>query len=123
MIKPPTIASASKSPTFRRTPQTGCISRDGFSAHLPLLPTSDPAATTETSELIDIGLIISLQEPVEDPGNKQQEASRQHGGCLLDRLDRLRSDLLLGRVSHEQLIALTQQLRDRPPIDRELSVQ
>jgi hypothetical protein len=83
-----------------------------FAEHLKgAVASSETAASTGAGGVNAVDSILSVQE-VEDP--TQQRARRQgiqYGGDLLDQLEELRSDLLLGAVEKDKLGSLAQKMR------------
>lgn len=76
--------------------------------------TQRAGAAAPTAATHDIGSILALQA-VEDPLVKKKKLVRR-GVQLLDTLEEIKADLLLGRVSEgriNQLMALISQARDR----------
>lgn len=77
-------------------------------------------AMTQAAPAQDIGSLLALQA-VEDPTLKKKKLVRR-GKQLLDTLDEIKTDLLVGRVSEgrlNQLMALISQARERsdPALD------
>ena len=71
-------------------------------------------AATQAAPAQDIGSLLALQA-VEDPLLKKKKLVRR-GGQLLDTLEEIKADLLIGRVSEgrlNQLMALISQARER----------
>jgi hypothetical protein len=83
-------------------------------------PTSHASATTPTAPSAGIDALLALQS-VEDPLFAKKKAIRR-GNQLLDTLDTIKADLLMGQVSEgrlNQLMALLGQARQRnlPELD------
>jgi hypothetical protein len=96
-----------------RRPERGGGGRGGgFATHL-----DEPAAAAAPSGIsgagavAGVGAILSLQE-VDDPGAGRRQAVAR-GETLLDRLDELRHGLLLGTLTHGQLLDLARIVRLR----------
>jgi hypothetical protein len=71
-------------------------------------------STSQAAQMQDIGSLLALQS-VEDPLLKKKKLVRR-GTQLLDTLEEIKTDLLVGRVSEgrlNQLMALISQARDR----------
>jgi hypothetical protein len=82
--------------------------------------TQRAGAMTQAAPAQDIGSLLALQA-VEDPTLKKRKLVRR-GNQLLDTLDEIKTDLLVGRVSEgrlNQLMALISQARERsdPALD------
>jgi hypothetical protein len=74
----------------------------------------DPSATApagETTPTSAVGSILSAQEASGDEGRRRRTLARERGEDLLDRLERLRREILVGAVSREQLQELARRLR------------
>lgn len=115
MMKPPAIDPGSRIQSAQRNRPASRPGGSGFSAHLQTESTADPAPVADTPELIGLDALLALQEVSADPVGERRQALQRHGEAILDQLDRLRTDLLVGGVSQSQLVALTQRLRARPP--------
>ena len=114
-MKSPVIGPGSRVQDARRGRSADRNAGGGFAVHLRADAPAEPAAVTTPQELVGLSAILALQEAVGDAAEDRRRALHRHGASILDRLDQLRADLLLGRVSPAQLIALAQQLRARPP--------
>jgi len=93
--------------------KTGSAGDSGFAEHLEA-----KEGAAEAPVLGGVGALegaLLLQEAGDGPDARQE--ARQHGSRLLEHLDRLRMDLLLGEISAGQLARLQQVLeRERPEI-------
>lgn len=113
-MKPPVIGPGSRVQDVRRNRASDRASGCRFAAHLQTDAATDPPAVTASAELVGLDAILALQGSGDDAAQDRRNALRQHGESILDQLDGLRSDLLLGRISRTNLIALAQHLRTRP---------
>lgn len=115
-MKPPVIGPGSRVQDVRRNRSASRTSGGSFALHLQTDSKDEPAAVTAPTELMGLDAILALQEAGGDDTKGRQQAAQQHGESILDRLEQLRANLLLGRVSPGQLAALTEQLRARPSL-------
>lgn len=104
----------------RRTPVSGRSEVGRTGAERPLFQIDDgPAAShTNATHAVDapteLDAILALQA-VEDPLFKKRKAVRR-GQSMLDNLDALKADLVLGKVSEarlDRMLALARQARER----------
>lgn len=64
-----------------------------------------PSGVTGTGPIQSMESLLALQGP-DDPGDRRGRA-RARGEALLDRLEMLRADILLGRISRQRLDELS----------------
>lgn len=109
----------------RRTPVGGKSGARGNAAGRPLFelgdsqPSSRAVAPQAASAATEIDAILALQA-VEDPVLKKRKAVKR-GHALLDDLEALKADLLVGMVSESRLESLLIQVRHaREQIDPKL---
>lgn len=86
-----------------------------FSDHLSnvLSPSSDTPASEEIAAIGGVGAIIAVQEVSDEPDQAARHHLVRHGEDILDNLDELRRDLLIGAIPKDRLANLTQTLRNR----------
>lgn len=97
--------SSPRTATTKRSERNGSAKPGGFAQALGSEP-SAPAAMGSTAPLGALDALVALQE-VDDPTTGRQKA-QQRGEELLDRLDRLRMGLLMGRISINELERLSE---------------
>lgn len=114
-MKSPVVGPGTRVQDARRSRTSRGSAGSGFATHLHTDAPAEPAAINPTPDLMDLSAILALQEAVGDTAEDRKRPQLQYSETILDRLEQLRSDLLLGRVTNSQLIALAQQLRIRPP--------
>ena len=71
---------------------------------------ADPADPT----VIGVEGILAVQEAGSATHGRSKGLAFAHGGALLDRLDELRRDILLGVIPKDRLVDLARSLRDAP---------
>ena len=108
-IKSTSARSAKKTGEGRRR-------RDQFTDHLAPAsrPSSKADASGDAGAVDAITSILSVQE-VEGEANSDQQMRRliQWGEDILDQLDKIRHDLLMGAIPLERLSGLAQAMRDQ----------
>jgi len=82
-----------------------------FADHFDTAATASSPQTSSVSSVLIEGL-IGLQEYGDDSSGGKQRQAFQHGEAILDDLELLRRDILLGRVPVTRLRQLTENLRD-----------
>ncbi|MFO1127469.1 MAG: flagellar assembly protein FliX [Rhodospirillales bacterium] len=112
-MKSPFIGSVDRLDAPQRKRRSSGAGGTGFARHL-VETTPDPAASpvAETTETLPLDALLALQGVGEGLGDGRQ-ASQRRGATLLDLLDRLRADLLAGRVAESHLVKLAGLVRDR----------
>ena len=70
-------------------------------------------APVETNVVGTVESILSVQEVPDASGERSRGRARQYGDDILERLDSLRRDVLLGAISKEKLVDLARVLRTR----------
>lgn len=109
-IKPTRAQSSKKA---KKTDASGGTS---FSDHLAPAAgsSSEEGALEEAGAVAPVNSLLSVQE-VEGDANADQQRARliQWGENILDQLEQIRHDLLLGAIPLERLSGLAQALRDR----------
>jgi hypothetical protein len=111
-MKVPEIKSPSTTKS-KKSKRVGAASRGNFSDSLSKVTeaSGEPSAITETTSVSPVGAILAAQEVTDD---SEQEARRQmakRGGDILERLDEIRHDLLIGAIPKDRLTNLAQSLR------------
>ena len=97
--------SSPRTSTTKRSERSGAAKPGGFAQALGAEPAA-PAALGNTAPLGALDALVALQE-VDDPTTGRRKA-QQRGEDLLDRLDKLRMGLLMGRVSIGELERLSE---------------
>lgn len=94
----------------RRAPASPGAGAD-FTRFLSAGDADAPAETVPAHGLVGLESLLGIQEVGEDGANRRRRAAAEYGDALLDRLDRLRFDLLEGDPSSASLVALAQALQ------------
>lgn len=105
-----------KSPTTtkgKKAKISGATSPGNFSDSLSKVTkaASEPSAIAETSGVNPVGAIWAAQEINDDFEQEARRHLAKRGGEILDRLDEIRHDLLIGAIPKERLSNLAQSLR------------
>ena len=101
-----TTTSRRKSPT----PGAG----ESFADHLQeVAAASEGTAFVESQNVTAVESIVAVQETPDATEERSRGLLRQYGDNVLDRLDDLRRQVLLGVVSKERLVDLARTLRTR----------
>jgi hypothetical protein len=84
-----------------------------FANHLSGVKESpgDLAPADEVSGVTAVGSILAAQEVDEDNGQKSRQVMQKYGADILDRLDEIQRDLLVGAIPKDRLTNLAQTLR------------
>jgi hypothetical protein len=72
---------------------------------------SAPVEPVETHAVGTVESILAVQEVPDAPEERSRGLARQYGDDLLDRLESLRRDILLGAIPKEKLVNLAHALR------------
>ena len=113
-MKPPIVVPHGRIEAPQRKRRPVPPGGSGFASHLTQADADPaPAAVTETSEALPLDALLALQAVGDDGGEGSRQAGTRRGETLLDLLDRLRADLLAGRVAETRLIQLAGLVRDR----------
>jgi hypothetical protein len=72
---------------------------------------SAPAAPVDTHAVGTVESILAVQEVPDAPEERSRGLARQYGDDLLDRLESLRRDILVGAIPKEKLANLAHALR------------
>jgi hypothetical protein len=70
-----------------------------------------PTQVSEVSGVTAVGSILAAQEVGDDNGQKSRQKLKKYGEDILDRLDEIKQDLLIGVISKDRLANLAQTLR------------
>ena len=84
-----------------------------FASHLKDVK-DDPeglAQVSEVSGVTAVGSILAAQEIDDDDGLKSRQQLKKYGEDILERLDKIKQDLLFGDISKDMLANLAQTLR------------
>jgi hypothetical protein len=85
---------------------------DDFADHLSkTVPNRDEANAVDTSTVQAVDSILAVQEVPDATEERSRRPVIQHGDELLDRLDQLRHDLLVGAVPKDKLVELAHRVR------------
>jgi len=83
-----------------------------FAEHLKgSLASSSASASTEAARVSSVDAILAIQEADDPTQSRGKRVGRQYGGDLLDNLEELRRDLLLGATDINKLGAIAQKIR------------
>jgi hypothetical protein len=106
------IASASKT---GKTAKKSEIKGESFASKLDGLGNTvkNTAPAEDLSALSGIGSILAAQELSEDQDHSSSNQVIRFATDILDRLDEVQRDILVGNLSKDRLIKLAQQLRSR----------
>lgn len=74
---------------------------------------SEGGQALETSSLRALDTLLAVQEVPDATEERSRGLARQHGQDLLDHLDQLRHDLLIGAVPKDRLAELARRVRAR----------
>jgi len=75
--------------------------------------TPAPPATVETHIVGAVESILAVQEVPDAPEERSRGLARQYGDDILDRLETLRHDILIGAIPMNKLVDLAHTLRAR----------
>ena len=83
-----------------------------FAEHLKgSVASSGASASTEAAGINSVNSILTVQE-TDDPSERRgKRLGSQYGGDLLDNLEQLRRDLLLGTTDMDKLASIAQKIR------------
>lgn len=84
-----------------------------FAEHLKDASETAEGGRLETSSLQSVDTMLAIQEMPGATEERSRGLARQHGHDLLDRLDQLRHDLLIGAVPKDRLAELARRVRAR----------
>ena len=85
-----------------------------FSVHLKDATEAENSGdVSDTSPVSSVDAILSVQEVPDAMADSHRRAVMEWGEDVLDRLEQIRRDILLGRLSKERLMALARNLRAR----------
>jgi len=83
-----------------------------FAEHLKgAAASSGSSALSETGAVTSVDVIFAVQEADDQNQQRARRQGVQYGGDVLDQLEDLRRDLLLGAIEKEKLGSLAQQMR------------
>lgn len=71
----------------------------------------EAAAVTESSAMVGVDSILLAQGVGDATEERQRRMARQYGEDLLDKLERIRREILAGEVSKDRLMNLAQAMR------------
>lgn len=76
-------------------------------------PVNTPSSVEETSAVSSVGSILAVQEVTDHSDQEARRLLRQRGEDILDKLDEIRRDILLGALPVERLTNLAHLLRTK----------
>ena len=83
-----------------------------FAEHLKgSVPSSGASASTEAASVNSVDSILAVQETDDPTQRRGKRLGIQYGGDLLDHLEELRRDLLLGTADIDKLGSIAQKIR------------
>lgn len=113
-MKPPFVVPNVRIEAPQRKRRASTAGGSGFARHLSEASGElAPPPVTETSETLPLDTLLALQAVGDETGDGARHASQQRGETLLDLLDRLRADLLTGRIAGDRLVELAGLVRAR----------
>ena len=86
-----------------------------FAESLREATTESSAPTYDTPGVMAVGGVLAAQEVGDSTQERARSQVRRRGEDLLDRLERLRVQILSGRMSKEDLAQLAHALREKRP--------
>jgi hypothetical protein len=100
----------SASTASRKKVETGHGSE--FAEHLKdSIASSSTSASTEAASVNSVDAILAIQETDDPTQRRGKRLGSQYGGDLLDHLEELRRDLLIGATDIDKLGAIAQKIR------------
>jgi hypothetical protein len=115
-MKPPFLAPIQRpaAPAVRR-PVRGGNGAAGFADHLDAAGNAPPPAeAAESAAVLALAALVAVHAADDDAAAGGRGRARRHGEALLESLDGLQADLLLGRVPVERLAAIARLTRLPP---------
>ncbi|MEE2746442.1 MAG: flagellar assembly protein FliX [Pseudomonadota bacterium] len=102
----------------KKTNKTRSSDESGFVSHLsgPKTLPDDLTPAGEIAGVTSVGSILAAQEVNEDNGKKSQHMLRKYGEDILDRLDEIKHDILIGAIPKDRLQNLAQTLRKKKAV-------
>ena len=83
-----------------------------FAEHLKgSLKSKNTTAATEAASVGTVDSILAIQEADDQSQRRGKQLGCQYGGDLLDQLEEVRRDLLLGEIDIDQLGSIAQKIR------------
>jgi len=83
-----------------------------FAEHLKgAVASSGTSASTEAGSVNSVDAILAVQETDDPTQQRGKRLGVQYGGDLLDHLEELRRDLLLGAIDKDKLSSIAQKMR------------
>ena len=107
-----TSTRSTKSGSGIRRPRKAAGAGERFAEELSaVVDSSATEPVSETAPASAAGSILSVQEGAGDEGRRRRTLARDRAGDILDRLELLRREILVGAVSKSQLQELARRLR------------
>lgn len=106
-------STKSASSTTRKKKTSSSGESDFASELLGATETPEANAPVETHAVGGVESILAVQEVPDAPDERSRGLARQYGDDILDRLEGVRRDLLLGAIPKEKLVDLARALRAR----------
>ena len=111
-MKVSNVGSGRSSSSTGRTRHRGAADGGSFASELTGTEKSKAAsAPVESQNVGAVGSILAVQQVPDSLESESRGRARQYGDDLLDRLEELRRDLLLGVVAKDRLAGLAHTLR------------
>ena len=83
-----------------------------FARHLKgSLASKETSAATEAANISSVDSILAIQEADDQTQKRGKRLGCQYGGDLLDQLEEIRCDLLLGEIDTDKLGSIAQKMR------------
>ena len=106
------VGSSKATTASGRAKKATMSSGTGFAAELrEVSEASAPSAPVESSAVGGVDSILAVQEVSDATEDRSRGRARQYGDDVLQRLEAIRLDLLIGATSKEKLVELAQRLR------------
>lgn len=106
------VGSTKAAPSTARKKKASGVGESDFAHELfGAGEASAPAAPVETHAVGTVESILAVQEVPDAPEERSRGLARQYGDDLLDRLESLRRDILVGAIPKEKLANLAHALR------------
>jgi len=105
------VGSAKSTPSTTRKKRVSAGDGAFAGELLGAMETPAPAAPVDTHAVGTVEAILAVQEVPDAPEERSRGLARQYGDDLLDRLESLRRDILLGAIPKEKLANLARALR------------
>lgn len=106
------LGSAKATATSARKKKPAASAGTGFADELrETASPSAPSAPVESTAMGGVDSILAVQEVPDATDDRSRGRTRQYGDDILERLEAIRRDLLIGATSKEKLVELAHRLR------------